>query len=63
MQEVLEQNKLESLALCDRLLTKLEENKEDACSFFGGEMYQTYNTVTDRAKHKVQTIKSKIRNL
>lgn len=63
MQEELEQCRLESLELCDRLLAMLEENREDAYSFFGGEVYQAYDAATDQAKRKLQKIKSKISNL
>lgn len=63
MQEEMEQWRLDSLSLCDRLLVLLEENREDACSFFGGEVFQDYVTATEKAKNKVQKIRSKIRNL
>ena len=63
MQEELEQYKLDSLWLCDRLLVALEENMEDAHSFFAGEVYQAYDAATDKAKNKIQEIRSKIRNL
>ena len=63
MQEDLEQCRIDSLALCDRLLVLLEENQEDARLFFGGEVYQSYETVTETAKNKVRKIRSKIKNL
>ena len=63
MQEELEQCRLGSLSLCDRLLVLLEENREDAHSFFGGEVYQAYDTTTEKAKNNVQRIRNKIRNL
>lgn len=63
MQNELEQCRLDSLLLCDRLLAALEENREDAHLFFGGEVYQAYDAATDKAKNKVQRIRSKIRNL
>ena len=63
MQEELEQRRSDSLSLCDRLLVALEENREDAYSFFGGDVYQAYIAATDKAKSKVKKIKSKIRNL
>ena len=63
MQEELEQLRVESLSLCNRLLTLLEENREDAYSFFGGEVYQSYTDATEKAKNKAQKIRSKIRSL
>jgi hypothetical protein len=63
MQEELEQCRSDCLSLCDRLLTALEENREDANSFFAGEVHQAYDAATDRAKQKVKRIKTKIRNL
>lgn len=63
MQHELEQCRLDSLSLCDRLLAALEENREDAHSFFAGELYQAYDAATDKAKNKVKKIRSKIRNL
>ena len=63
MQEELDQHKLDSLLLCDRLLVLLKENQEDACLFFAGEVYQAYNAATDKARNKMRKIKSKIRNL
>ena len=63
MQEELEQYRYESLALCDRLLTMLEENREAANSFFGGEVQQAYDAATDKAKNKVREIRSKLRDL
>ena len=63
MQEELEQCRLESLSLCDRLLVALEENQEDAHLFFAGEVYQAYDSATDKAKNKVKKIRNKLRNL
>ena len=63
MQEELEQCRSECLILCGRLLYALEENRDDAHSFFSGKLYEAYDTVTDQAKNKVQKIKNKIRNL
>lgn len=63
MQEVLEQCRLDSLSLCNQLLAALEKNREDAHSFFAGEVYQAYDAATDKAKNKVQKIRNKIRNL
>lgn len=63
MQEELEQCRADSLLLCDRLLAALEGNRDDAHSFFAGELYQAYSAATMKAKDKVRSIKSKIRNL
>ena len=63
MRKDLEQCRTDSVSLCDRLLTALEENREDARLFFGGEVYRAYETATERAKNKVKKIKSEIRNL
>lgn len=63
MQGELEQCRSDALALCDRLLTALEKNQEDARSFFAGEVHQAYDAATDKAKNKVQKIRNKIRSL
>lgn len=63
MQEELERCRSGSLALCDRLLTALEKNQEDAHSFFAGEVYQAYDDATDKAKNKVHKIRNKLRSL
>ena len=63
MLEELEQCKSESLALCDRLLAALEDNRDAARSFFAGELYQAYDAATDKAENQVKKIRSKIRNL
>ena len=63
MQREMEQCKAESLALCDRLLTALENNREDARSFFAGEVHQAYDSATEKAKNKAQKIRNKLRNL
>lgn len=63
MQKDLEQHRSETLVLCNRLLVKLEQNREDAHAFLGGEVYQAYDTATEKAKNKVQKIRNKIRNL
>lgn len=63
MQEEMERYRLDSVLLCDRLLTSLEENREDARLFFGGEVYQAYDAATDLAESKIKRIRNKIRNL
>ena len=63
MQEILEQGRSDSLILCDRLLAALEENREDAHSFFAGEVRRAYDAATEKAKNKVQNIRNKIRSL
>lgn len=63
MQEELEQCRSEALVLCNRLLAALAENRDDARSFFGGELYHTYDTAMDKAEGQVQKIKNMIRNL
>jgi uncharacterized protein YukE len=63
MQEVLEQCRSDALILCDRLLAALAENREDANSFFAGELHQAYDAATDKAENKVVRIKNMIRNL
>lgn len=63
MEEELEQRRSDALVLCNRLLAALAENREDAHSFFSGEVYRAYIAATDKAENKVQTIKNMIRNL
>ena len=52
-----------SLSQCERLLTELRRNKEDADLFFGGELYKSYVEATDAAIDKTRKIRNKIRNL
>lgn len=52
-----------SLELCRKLLRELESNKDDADTFFGGEMRKLYVEVTDMAKTKIKGIQTKITNL
>ena len=63
MQEELEQYRSDSLLLCNRLLAMLEENRDDAHSFFAGEVYQAYDAATEKAKNKAMNIANKLRNL
>lgn len=63
MDEKLEQCLTDSLALCDRLLISLNKNREDAYSFFAGELYRAYDAATDQAEQKVRKIKNRIKNL
>ena len=62
MEEV-EKNRQISLSLCDRLLALIEENREDAHAFFGGEVHSAYVKANDKAKSKTRSIKNQIRNL
>lgn len=63
MREKLEQCRSDGVSLCDRLLDAMKENREDAHSFFAGELYQAYVDATDKARSKVKSIRIKIRNL
>ncbi len=54
--------KANSLSNCNKLLRELESNKDDADSFFGGEMYKAYIEVTDKVISKTRKIQNKIRN-
>ena len=63
MQEELEQYRSYCLSLCNRLLAALEENRDDAHSFFAGEVYQAYASANEKAKNKVTKIRNKLRNL
>lgn len=55
--------KTNSLVLCEKLLWELKKNKEDAVSFFGGEIYKSYIDATDNAKIETKNIQTKIRNI
>lgn len=61
MEEELEQRRSDALILCNRLLAALAENREDARSFFTGEVYKTYAVATDKAENKIAKIRNKIR--
>lgn len=63
MNEELEKYKTNCLELCRRLLGKLDENEEEAASFFGGDIYKAYLQATDEAKNKTRSIQGKIRNI
>ena len=63
MQEKLEQCRADSLSLCSRLLAALEEDREDARSFFAGDVYQAYDSAAELAKNKVRNIRNNIINL
>lgn len=63
MEKELEQCKLESLSLCDRILIALEGNREEANLFFSGKVLQAYDAATEKAKNKVKRIKNAITNL
>ena len=53
----------QSLHLCNRLINSLNENKDDADSFFGGDVYKAYVEATELAINKANKAKNKIRNL
>ena len=53
----------QSLYLCERLINGLNENKDDADSFFGGDVYKSYVEATESAINKAKKAKNKIRNL
>ena len=57
------QRKYRSLNYCDRLRADLALWKEEARTFFGGEIYQAYIKATDQAIEKVQEVRAKIRNI
>ena len=61
MEEELEQRRSDALVLCNRLLAALAENREDAHSFFSGEVYRAYISATDKAENKIAKIRNKIR--
>ena len=42
MEQEVEQYRDVCMALCNKLIVALEENQDDAHSFFGGEVYQVY---------------------
>ena len=53
----------QSLYFCNRLINLLNENKEDAGSFFGGDVHKAYVGATESAISKAKRTKQKIRNL
>ena len=61
MEEELEQRRSDALVLCNRLLAALAENREDAHSFFSGEVYRAYIAAPDKAENKIAKIRNKIR--
>ena len=62
MDNPIENYKERSLELCDRLINQLNMNKDDANSFFGGEIYKSYIVATERAIEKANNGRYKIRN-
>ena len=63
MQGEMEQCRADTLALCNRLLTALENNRDDARAFFAGEVHQAYDSATEKAENKVRQIRNKLRSL
>lgn len=52
-----------SLALCNRLLSELEENRIESTRFFGEEIQRAYASATDRAIVETRNVRNRIRNL
>lgn len=63
MEEQRENYKQQSLMLCDRLLSELGRNKNEASNFLGGDIYRAYIDTTDAAISKVRRTRNKLRNL
>lgn len=53
----------QSLYFCSRLMKCLNENQNDAASFFGGDVCKAYVEATEAAANKVNKTRNKIRNL
>lgn len=63
MEEELEQRKAASLALCDRLISDMSKFLDDTDQFFGGEIYKSYVSATEKAVQKAKSVRTKLRNL
>lgn len=63
MEEQREKYKQQSLMLCDRLLSELSRNKNEASRFLGGEIYRAYIDATDSAINKARRTRNKLRNI
>ena len=63
MEEEREKYKLQSLELCDALLSEFSRNKEDSMQFFSGEIYRAYIDATDTVINKTRKIRNKLRDL
>lgn len=53
----------QSLYYCNRLLNELNENKEEAATFFGGDICRAYVKATEAAINKAKRTKGKIQNI
>lgn len=63
MNDELTQYKEQCLLLSERLLCDLNRNKDDAESFFGGDIYKAYIRATEDAMRKTREVRNGIRNL
>lgn len=63
MADELEQCQSEALALCNKLISELKRNQEEAGTFFGGEIHKAYVTSTEKAINSTQNIKNRLKKL
>ena len=58
-----ELEKQECIRMCDRLMSLMEKNKEDASVFFRGEILSVYRNITDQAIKETKEIQIKITDI
>lgn len=63
MEQEAEQYRDTCLALCNKLLISIEENREAAGRFCNEEIYKTYVSVNEQVAGQVRQIKRKIQSL
>ena len=63
MEEKRERYKQQSLRLCDKLLTELARNKDEASRCLNGDIYRAYIDATEAASNKARRMRNKLRNL
>ena len=63
MDEQIEELKVISLSLCNKLINDIESNEEDTYSFFGGDLLRTYIQANETALDEAKKLRNKIRYL
>jgi hypothetical protein len=63
MDQELENYRVISLRLCEKLIQDLNRNQVEARSFFQGDIYEAYVKVTEKAIVKAEKTLRKIKNM
>ena len=63
MDAELEMHRERCMALCNKLMRAMNQNREDADRFCGGDIHKAYVSVNEKVNDKVHSTYAKIRNL